>query len=247
MRTVRIDRRVFIGDPDSAVLESATVMTTRLAVQNTLASLLFVGVVAASVIALLQACALGLPFLSSLSACTPQSTVDARAQLVVLANGRDDLSRRIFELERELAARQCTAIPADPTAPLTDKGWAERDLAMLYGCWNLDTTYRTRDVDTGTIRTYNQWQMCFDTRGNGTQTMRSTDGVVCEGDVTAQFAGQGLNLVEPGNLSCADGGYIHQRQIACVPAAGGRASCDTLQPETNGAAVVGFERAPPQP
>ena len=39
---------------------------------------------------------------------------------------------------------------------------------------------------------------------------------------------------------------LYQRQIACVPAAGGRATCDTLQPETKGAATVGFERAPPK-
>ena len=221
-------------------------MSTRSALPVALGSLLLVGLVTASVLALLQACALGLPFLSHLSACTPKSTLDARVSLAVLATNRDDLSRRIFELERELGARQCTALLADPTAPLNDDGWANKDLSMLYGCWNLDTTYRTRNVDTGTIRTYNHWQMCFDTEGKGSQVMRATDGTTCEGDVTAQFSGNGLGLIEPGNLACSDGGYIHQRQIACVPAAGGRASCDTLQPETKGAATVGFERAPPK-
>lgn len=221
-------------------------MSTRVALPVALGSLLLVGLVTAATIALLQACALGFPFLSHLSTCTPPSTLLARENLSILATKRDDLSRRIFELERELGARQCTALLADPTAPLTDDGWADKDLSMLYGCWNLDTTYRTRNVDTGTIRTYTQWQMCFDTNGKGTQIMRATDGTVCEGEVTAAFRGNGLGLIEPGNLPCGDGGYIHQRQIACVPAAGGRASCDTLQPETNGAATVGFERAPPR-
>ena len=221
-------------------------MSRRTAFTTTLGSLALVGLVTASVIALLQACALGLPFLAHLSACTPASTLDARASIDILAMKRDDLSRRIFELERELGARQCTALLADPTAPLNDHGWANRDLSMLYGCWNLDTTYRTRDVDTDSIRTYNHWQMCFDTNGKGTQVMRATDGTVCEGDVTAAFQGDGLSLIEPGNLACADGGYIHQRQIACLPAPQGRATCDTLQPETKGAATVGFERAPPR-
>ncbi len=221
-------------------------MSTRTALPLALGSLFLVGLVTAATIALLQACALGLPFLSHLSTCTPPSTLVARENLVVLASKRDDLSRRIFELERELGSRQCTALLADPTAPLTDDGWANKDLSMLYGCWNLDTTYRTRDVDSGTIRTYNHWQMCFDTTGKGTQTMRATDGTTCEGDVQAQFAGKGLSLIEPGNLACGDGGYIHQRQIACLPAAGGRATCDTLQPETKGEATVGFERAPPK-
>ena len=219
-------------------------MSSRTALPLAFGSLALIGLTLAGVLALLQACAVQLPFLSHLSACTPPSTITARAALLDLSAKRDELSRRIFELERELSARQCTAILADPTAPLTDEGWANRDLSMLYGCWNLDTTYRTRNVDTGSIRTYNAWQMCFDTNGKGTQTMRSTDGVTCQGDVTAQFTGNDLSLIEPGNLACGDGGYIHQRQITCLPAAGGKASCATLQPETNGAATVGFERAP---
>lgn len=221
-------------------------MHARSASSITIGSLLLVGLVMVSVLALLRACAIHIPLLSHLSACTPQATLTARISLDDLSVKRDDLSRRIFELERELAGRQCTALLADPTAPLTDEGWANKDLSMLYGCWNLDTTYRTRSVDNGSIRTYNQWQMCFDTEGKGTHVMRATDGMICQGDITAQFSGNGLSLIEPGNLACQDGGYIHQRQISCVAADGGRALCDTLQPETKGAAQVGFERAPPK-
>lgn len=193
---------------------------------------------------LLQSCALPLPFLRHLSSCVTPAEIATRDRLAVSVETGALLQRRIFELERELAALQCTRLPPDPTAPLSPEGWENEDLSMLYGCWDLDTTYRTRDIDTGSIRTYDQWQMCFDEAGNGTEIMRATDGMVCEGPVTARFAGGGLSLIEPGNLPCADGGYIHHRDIACVPAPGGRASCDTLQPETNGKATVMFERAP---
>lgn len=194
---------------------------------------------------LLQACAVPLPFVRNyVSACpTPVEIATADALEVSMAGGLN-LQRRIFELERELAAKQCIKAPPDPNAPMTPEGWDNRDLAMLFGCWDLDTTYRTRDVDSGEIRTYSEWQMCFDAAGNGTQTMRSNDGILCEGTVRAEFAQSGLSLVEPGNLACDNGGYIHQRQIICVPADTGGASCDTLQPETNGKATVAFGRAP---
>lgn len=211
----------------------------------TLGSLLLLALVATLAFALLRACALQFPPLAHLSSCAGPQRLAALRSVDELAMVRSDLERRIFELERELGARQCTAILADPTAPLSEEGWNNRDLSMLYGCWSLDSTYRTRDVDSGEIRTYDQWQMCFDTKGEGTEVMRSTDGMVCEGSVKARFSGDGLGLIEPGNLACADGGYIHRRDINCVLATGGKASCATFQPETNGEATVGFERAPP--
>lgn len=218
-------------------------MSSRYAIPIMLGSLALIVMVFFAGHLLLQACALPV-FKRYLSYCpTPAEVATTENLELSMATGLS-LQRRIFELERELSAKQCVLAPPDPTAPLTPEGWQNRDLAMLYGCWDLDTTYRTRDVDTGAIRSYAQWQMCFDQTGVGKQTMRSTDGIVCEGDVRAEFTDGGLSLIEPGNLACPGAGYIHQRQISCVPAPGGRARCETLQPETKGAATVGFERAP---
>lgn len=219
-------------------------MSSRFVFPILIGTLALTSIVVLSAVLLLRACAINLPFVAHLSTCVPPETTATQNALQVAAFNGQELQRRVFELERELAALQCERPLWDPEAPLTPEGWENRDLSMLYGCWNLDTTYRTRDVDSGEIRTYDQWQMCFDAEGNGTQTMRSTDGIVCEGPVTADFSDIGLNFREPGNLSCQDGGFIHQRQIACVPAPEGRATCDTLQPETKGQATVGFERAP---
>lgn len=219
-------------------------MTPRIAVPALLGSGVLVGLIVYSMYLLLQACALPAPFLKNISSCTTPAERTASLDLEAAIIDGQDLRQRIFQLERELATLQCVAALPDPTRPMSPEGWAERDLSMLYGCWDFDLTYRTRDVDTGEIRTYDQWQMCFDETGNGTQTMRSTDGIVCNGTVTARYSGSGLDLIEPGNLSCDQGGYIHQRKIFCTPAAGGRATCETVQPETNGEAVVGMSRAP---
>ncbi len=207
-------------------------------------SLVLIGMTVFSGLVLLKACALDLPLLRHVSSCVSEKhrTVDMR--IVALAQERGELERRVFEIEREIGALQCVAASPDPNAPLTPEGWANGDLSMLFGCWALDATYRSRDVATGQIRTYREWSMCFDSGGNGEQTMRSDDGVSCEGSVRAGFSGGVLQILEPGNLSCDDGGYIHQREITCRLTDGGKAVCDTLQPETRGAAQVGFQRAP---
>lgn len=218
-------------------------MSVKSALSVTVASAGVVGLAGFAAYLILQACALQIPVLRHLSGCAAPDAL-ATVQRLASANEQNlDLYRRVFELERELAALQCVKGPPDATGPLTDEGWAAADPGMLYGCWALDTTYRTRDVDSGAIRTYRDWQMCFDTEGNGKQVMRSEDGIVCEGPVQAQLVPGQMDLIEPGNLSCGDGGYIHQRKIACTPAPGGKASCETVQPETGGEATVGFQRA----
>lgn len=208
-----------------------------------LGSLLLGLLVVVSAVAILNACQLNFPLLRHLSSCDDASRMSVMQRTDTLAEQRSEFERRIFELERELAALQCVVEPLDPTAPLTPEGWANGDLRMLNGCWDLDATYRTRDVDSGAIRTYGKWQMCFDGAGAGRQVMQADDGAVCEGPIRAEFAEDRLSLIEPGNLSCDDGGYIHQRTITCGLAEGGAAICDTLQPETKGAAKVGFQRA----
>lgn len=189
----------------------------------------------------LQACAVTLPFVPN--ACTGAETDSARAALMAAEARTRALNDRVLAAERELARLQCTAAAPDPYRALDPRLWAQGDLAALYGCWALDSTYATRDVDTDEVITYPTWQMCFDGQGAGHQVMRGSDGTDCTGPVSAGFDANGrLRVTEADNLSCEDGGFIHRRDIACTLDSDLRLQCGTLQPETGGEAGIGMTK-----
>lgn len=208
----------------------------------TLFSTAFVIVVAASSFFILQACELAWSPLQRFADCRPQSELAAEASLVALHAEQSELQRTIYDLERELAARQCVATGPDPRRPLSAKGWNNQATSMLYGCWDVSLGYQTRDVDTDEVASYSEWQICFDTKGNGREVMRDAAGIVCEGPISAEYTDGGLFVVEPDNLPCGDGGYIHRREAMCQLGNDGSATCSTLQPETNGQAPVSLAR-----
>lgn len=204
----------------------------------------FVGaVVAASLV--LFACALNLPASLNWMGNCPTPVADARAaHLETLKAERSDLLRRISLAEADLAAVQCTALAPDPNRPLDPKDWQDRDVAGLYGCWDLSTDYQTRNVEHEDEVGYPAWQMCFDMKGNGQQIMRDMDGIACQGPVTGRFSQAGTLMIEEAdNLPCGDGGYIHRREFTCTLAGQSVAQCATLQPETDGQMAVEFRRA----
>ncbi|PTW44316.1 hypothetical protein [Rhodovulum kholense] len=197
--------------------------------------------------------------------CPSDADIAAAARLDALRDRNLALTRDIRRAENELAALQCEAAsPAPPPAPLPEPepapapdsagidpgSWSRGDIRVLDGCWELDSDFRTRDIQTGRITHYTQWEMCFDRQGNGRETMTATNGTTCQGAVSGQFldlsgaAGgdQRLEVREPGNLRCSDGGYIHQRIITCELAGDGSASCVNFQPETGGRGEVRLRR-----
>lgn len=199
-------------------------------------------VVGAAGTLVLQACALDVEPLKRYADCPPPSDLVHEERLAALDVEQTALIARVYALESELAAQQCVATGPDPTRPLLERGWANQALPNLYGCWDVSLDYQTRDVDTDEVAGYSEWQMCFDAKGNGQEIMRDTAGIVCKGPVSGSFEDAGLAILEPDNLACSDGGYIHRREIRCLLAEGGLASCSTLQPETGGAADVVISR-----
>jgi len=174
----------------------------------------------------------------------------------VLDGQNADLTRTVAALERELAAMQCTADLPDPPAPvlalpdppppapIDPEAWARRDLGVLDGCWQLDSTYATRNVRTGEVTTYDEWRMCFDAAGAGLAEMRGTNGVTCEGAVQGAFAADGqLAVTEAGNLRCSDGSFIYRRDLVCALSADGGAGCAVTQAEVGSASTVRLRRA----
>lgn len=189
----------------------------------------------------LQACAVRVSFLPG--TCVGDGVAADRAALDAASARGADLRARVLAAERELARLQCTTAAADPYAPFDPQAWAVTDPGVLYGCWAFDSTYATRDVDTDEVITYGTWQMCFDGQGQGRQVMRGSDGTDCTGTISAGFAPDGrLMIAEASDLACADGGYIHRRDIACALGADQQLQCETLQPETGGEAGIGMSK-----
>lgn len=231
----------------------------RLAV--TLLAIALVAVIGASVYLLLQSCGLRLPFSGTfISFCETEEKLRVRSDLALADRANEDLAIRIGALERKLGGLVCKAEspepptpppppPKPPAKPATPSGLApdafdKNDISVMEGCWQLSSNYAVRDINTGQITRFKYWRICFDKNGNGTEIMRSTNGVRCEGQLSGRMRGNGiLTMREPGNLQCSDGSSIFRRDVNCKLDARGNANCDTHQPETNGRGAATLRRA----
>ena len=232
-------------------------------------------VVAAAAVLLLRACGIRVPFTSYvISICADDRTQHTAAQLAVLEEERDALRRDVSQMERALAMTQCEAaspprkpdspnllpppepeperdqasqpdLPSDPQS-LDRETFENRDVAVLEGCWDLDSSYSGRNIATGQITDYNRWLMCFDASGRGTQTMQGTDGSTCQGPTEGRFDDQGRLIIDDGTpLPCSNGARFFRRVITCQLDGMGRAACMSEQPfdARGGSSPVGLRRA----
>lgn len=219
---------------------------------------LLVGLIGLSGLLLLQSCGLRIPFTQKyLSVCETDQARDIRTDLASATRANQGLELRISYLERQLGGLICKADPPPPppppppkpAKPVTPSGLApdafdERDIAVMEGCWQLSSNYAVREINTGRITRFKHWRICFDRNGNGTQIMRSTGGVRCEGHLTGRMPGNGkLTMREPGNLQCDNNSSIFRREITCTLDNIGTAQCDTYQPETQGRSAATLRRA----
>ncbi len=118
-----------------------------------------------------------------------------------------------------------------PRADLPRDGWDRGDLAMLEGCWNLDSNYSTRDVRTGQLSRVSTWRMCFDRTGHGRQTLTYDNGASCEGTVTGSFAEGGLRISDDADVACSNQTRIFRRDAICERRSDSRAECQSRQPD----------------
>ncbi|WP_431282628.1 hypothetical protein ACQW02_25020 [Humitalea sp. 24SJ18S-53] len=135
--------------------------------------------------------------------------------------------------------------PPPPPPPRTDlpaDRWNRGDVALLEGCWNLASDYRTRDVRTGRINTVRAWRVCFDRAGQGRQTLTFDNGAVCEGPARGSFEGRNLLIDDVSDLQCNDQSYIFRRISRCERANDTRAECETTQPGQGTRSRVTFQR-----
>ncbi|GGH21337.1 hypothetical protein SAMN05444007_102439 [Cribrihabitans marinus] len=210
----------------------------------------------ASAALVLQACGVRLPFTGRvISFCEPPGRAAERAALTAADREGAGLVARVTQLESDLALLQCKADPPPPPPPpppprpatpsgLAPDAFDSGDISVMEGCWQLSSNYAVREINTGEITHFRNWRICFDADGNGTQVMRSTNGVRCEGGISGRMPGNGrLSMREPGNLRCDNGSSIFRRDITCRIGDDGLARCDTYQPETNGRSSATLRRA----
>lgn len=226
-----------------------------------LLAVLLVLAVAASAWLLLQSCGLRLPLTGTvLSVCETAEARALRDGLAAEDRVSDDLRARIAILERDLARLECRAEPPPPPPPpevpepvpeppetpsgLAPDAFEDDDISVMQGCWQLSSDYQVREIRTGRITAFRHWRICFDKDGNGTQEMRATNGVTCEGRISGRLPGDGrLTMREPGNLKCDNNSEIYRRDITCSLDKAGNARCETYQPEVNGRGVAILRRA----
>lgn len=220
-----------------------------------LLAVLLVLMIGASAWLLLSACGVRLPLIGTVVSFCEADAGQTRAELAAADRDTANLRARIAGLERDLARLECRANPPPPPEPVrpampqTPSGLApdafdETDISVMQGCWELSSDYAVREITTGEITRFRYWSICFGKDGNGTETMRSTNGVVCTGRLTGRMPGNGkLTMREPGNLQCDNQSSIFRRDITCTLDARGTAQCDTYQPETRGRSAATLRRA----
>ena len=198
-------------------------------------------------VVLLTACGVRLPFgLGEIGLCTGDRLI-AERQLTIAIERQQVLGRRAASLEAALDAQTCEDVSDAQVAsePEIDvEAWEDRDVTLLEGCWMLDSDYQLADRDTGAISEVVAWEMCFDSAGNGSQTLVFDDGTQCRSSqVTAAFADDG-NLVMSDNtdVSCEENWLIYERTMTCVLDAAGTASCVSSQEETGSRTPVRLHR-----
>lgn len=204
-------------------------------------AVILVGVIGIAALILLEACGALLPFSRwGLSGCQV-AAAGVNTELEKALGQQVLLENRVSELETRLARMSCRPEPPPPAPPppepeppggLDAEQWQEQDIRLLEGCWALDSFYQITEVTTGATSTVSDWDMCFDSAGNGNQTIRFDNGTTCTEETTAQFNAAGkLEIHDKGDVHCSDRSYIFRRVSTCDLEPDGTAACKTVQPE----------------
>jgi hypothetical protein len=134
--------------------------------------------------------------------------------------------------------------PEEPPAKdLTEEDFDRGDVSVLEGCWELDSVYRTRNLETGRVYVYDKWSICFNETGQGVERMRADSGETCVGPVTGQFTESSLKIIEPANLVCSGSTQIFRRELDCSLDGQRRANCTVRQPEMDTTSTARLRRA----
>ncbi len=121
-----------------------------------------------------------------LDAMRGQMELESRGQELqtLLATLTEEVGRRQLQCPLPAAPPPAPSVP--PRADLPRDLWDRRDLAMLQGCWHLNTALQMTN-SSGQATPVKAMQMCFDNTGRGNQEATLQDGRRCSGPLEAVF------------------------------------------------------------
>ena len=99
--------------------------------------------------------------------------------------------------------------------------WAQGNLEVLNGCWNLDWDYKMRELETNEVVGVKSWDVCFKSgKEIGEQNLLFEDGESCiEQPIKGEFEGGNdktkLFLDDTKDLSCELGALVFHRRMKC--------------------------------
>lgn len=168
-----------------------------------------------------------------LDAMRGQMELESRGQELqtLLATLTEEVGRR--QLQCPIPAAPPPAPPAPPVPPRADLPrdlWDRRDLAMLQGCWHLNTALQALDGrgQSSPVRT---WRMCFDGAGHGNQDAALQDGRRCSGPLEASFEGGAVLRVTQTEACTGPGLSINAAVLRCRRVSDAEAHCEGRNPD----------------
>ncbi len=133
--------------------------------------------------------------------------------------------------------------PPPEVPQITEQDWEDQDVTFLEGCWSLISGIEITDVASDELYGVEDWQICFDEAGNGSQTIVFEDGTACDGELTAQFLDTGsLRLQDQADIGCTGGFRIFRMINDCERLDDGTARCLGRQPDQGTADIVSLFR-----
>ncbi|MEM7423491.1 MAG: hypothetical protein AAF334_07190 [Pseudomonadota bacterium] len=227
-----------------------------------LGPLAFLGAALILIFALLPACAVVTSLTGVVPARCEPPPPDPETQRLDREVARGKLlEAEIRRLERQLLAKANCPVappppppppPAPPPAPepppeetedrFDRERWDEGDISLMEGCWLLDSDYSVVFRRTGLRLTVPYWRACFDAEGNGTQTVRLSDGAECSVPLSAEFIeGEGMRFQDQRTVPCSGGKSLYRRTANCTLDDQDRAVC-VMDDDGGGSANIRLRR-----
>ena len=184
-----------------------------------------------------------------LSDCTIFSKVNCQSEqieIIALEKEINRIKQQISSVKDSQSSLECkeidTASSSDNQSTKIDTSlWAQGNLEVLNGCWNLDWDYKMRDVQTNEIVGVTSWDVCFTSGAEiGVQTLLFEDGERCINQpIKGEFKNienqSKLYLDDTKDVSCNSGGVVFHRRMECELMQGGDyAVCATSSKQRDG-------------